>query len=300
MRLRRADGLALAAMVGWGGAYVPSAWLIERWPLLVGAGARFALGGLILMAVLAIAGRSLRPRVGWPVVGWIALTQTVLFYAAVFWGIAHAGAGVAALLSNTDPLFIAVLAALLLGERLSALQWSGVVVGLVGAGVVVWEGPLWPVALSGDALIVLGGALVWSIGTVAVVRRVRDRADPLALAAWQMLVGGLVLIGAGLVAEGAPTADLGAIGLAMLIAVIGAALPLGFFYLALVDAPAGEVSAWFFLVPVIGVLSAWALLGETPGVGLVVGLVTICAGLWLVMARRVDPPEALVESRPPP
>lgn len=300
MRLRRADGLALAAMVGWGAAYVPSAWLIERWPLLVGAGARFALGGVLLLAVLALAGRTLAPRVGWGVVAWIALTQTVLFYAAVFWGIAHAGAGVAALLSNTDPLFIAALAALFLGERLSARQWTGVLVGLVGAGVVVWEGPLWPVTLSGDALIVLGGAVVWSIGTIAVAQRVRAQADPLALAAWQMLVGGVVLIGAGLVVEGAPAADPQALGLAALTAVVGAALPLGLFYLALVRAPAGEVSAWFFLVPVIGVLSAWALLGETPGVGLVVGLTTICAGLWLVMARRVDTPEALVESRPPP
>lgn len=292
--------MALAAMVGWGGAYVPSAWLIERWPLLVGAGARFALGGLLLLSVLAIAGRPLRPRVGWGVVGWIALTQTVLFYAAVFWGIAHAGAGIAALLSNTDPLFIAVLAALLLGERLSTRQWAGVVVGLVGAGVVVWEGPLWPVALSGDALIVLGGAVVWSIGTVTVARRVRGRADPLALAAWQMLAGGVVLIGAGLVVEGVPAADGEALALALLTAVLGAAMPLGLFYLALARAPAGEVSAWFFLVPVIGVLSAWALLGETPGPGLLVGLTTICAGLWLVMARRVAAPGPLVESRPPP
>lgn len=292
--------MALAAMAGWGVAYVPSAWLIERWPLLVGAGARFALGGLLLMAILAVTGRPLAPRVGWGVVGWIALTQTVLFYAAVFWGIAHAGAGIAALLSNTDPLFIAVLAALLLGERLSARQWAGVVVGLVGAGVVVWEGPLWPVELSGDALIVLAGAVIWSIGTVSVARGVRDRADPLALAAWQMLLGGGVLIGLGLAAEGVPAPDGEALALALLTALIGAALPLGLFYLALARAPAGEVSAWFFLVPVIGVLSAWALLGETPGVGLVVGLITICAGLWLVMARRVGARGALVESRPPP
>jgi len=46
------------------------------------------------------------------------------------------------------------------------------------------------------------------------------------------------------------------------------------------------VSAWFFLVPVIGVLTAWPLLGEVPGPRLWAGLVLVCAGLWMVLAPR--------------
>lgn len=298
--MRRADVLALVAMAGWGIAYVPSAWLLEQWPILAAAGARFALGGALLMGALALSGSDLRPGVGVGVVAWVALTQTVLFYAAVFWGIVHAGAGLSALLSNTDPLFIAILAVLVLGEHLTARQWAGVVVGLLGAAVVVWEGPAWPPALSFDAAIILGGAVVWSIGTIAVARGVRDRARPLALAAWQMLVGGTALMGAGALIEGPPSVDARAIALVGLTAVAGAAVPMALFYLALVHAPAGEVSAWFFLVPVVGVLSAWALLGETPDASLVFGLITISGGLWLVMARRVARDGGLVESRPPP
>ena len=48
----------------------------------------------------------------------------------------------------------------------------------------------------------------------------------------------------------------------MLLAAVGSALPLALFYIALVRAPAAEVSAWFFLVPVVGVLTAWPLLGR--------------------------------------
>lgn len=298
--MRRTDALALAAMAGWGMAYVPSAWLLDRWPLAAAAGGRFAAGGLILLGVLWLTRRPLLPGVGVPVVLWIALTQTVLFYAAVFWGIDHAGAGVAALLSNTDPLFIAILAALALGEHLSARQWLGILIGLTGAGIVVWEGPLWPVSLERDALIVLGGAVIWSVGTIAVARGVRRRAEPLALAAWQMLVGGLALIGFGVIAGAPPSADAGALGLALATGVIGGAVPLALFYLALARGPAGEVSAWFFLVPVVGVVSAWLLLGETPGPSLMAGLVTICAGLWLVMAHRSAGDGGLVESAPPP
>ena len=173
-------------MLAWGAAYVPSAWLVETWPPILAAGARLTLAGVLLLALLAMLGRPLRPGVGPSMVGWLALTQTTLFYGAVFWGIAQEGAGLPAVLANTDPLFVAVLAAVFLGEVLSGRQWSGLLIGLVGATVVVWDGPLWPPALSPGALVVVGGALAWSVGTVVAARGVRGRAEPLALAGWQM------------------------------------------------------------------------------------------------------------------
>ena len=287
-------------MLAWGAAYVPSAWLVETWPPILAAGARLALGGVLLLGMLIVTGRSLRPRVGVMAVAWLALTQTVLFYGAVFWGISQDGAGLPAVLANTDPLFVAVLAAIFLGEHLSGRQWVGLLVGLVGAAVVVWDGPLWPPALSPSALIVVGGALAWSVGTVVAARGVRGRAEPLALAAWQMLAGGVVLVLGGLVGEGAPEATTPReLGLILLLAVVGSAVPFAMFYVALQRAPAAEVSAWFFLVPVVGVLMAWPLLGETPSAQLVAGMVGVSCGLWLVLGRGAGDRERLVPSTPP-
>ena len=256
--MRPADALGITAMLAWGVAYVPSAWLVETWPPITAAGARLTLAGVLLLALLAMLGRPLRPGVSPMAVGWLALTQTVVFYGAVFWGIEREGAGLPAVLANTDPLFVAVLAAVFLGEALAGRQWMGLLVGLVGATVVVWDGPLWPPALSPAALVVVGGALAWSVGTVAAARGVRGRAEPLALAGWQMTVGGVILAVAGVVGEGLPDAA-GAreVALIVLLAAVGSALPLALFYLALMRAPAAEVSAWFFLVPAVGVLTAW-------------------------------------------
>lgn len=293
--------LSIAAMLCWGAAYVPSAWLVETWPPLSAAGVRLAVGGAVLLLALVIAGRPVRPRVGALTVGWLALTQTVLFYGATFWGIAHAGAGLSAVLANTDPLFVALLATVLLGERLGPVQWVGLGIGLLGAGCVVWEGPLWPADLSGDALVVVAGALAWSIGTVVASRSVRASADPLALAGWQMAAGGLVLGLAGLVVgEGSPGTGWREAGLIGALGIVGSAAPLALFYLALARAPASRVSAWFFLIPVIGVLSAWPLLGETPSGRLVVGLVGVSLGLWLVLGRRGPAQGRLVDSPAPP
>ena len=288
-------------MLAWGVAYVPSAWLVETWPPISAAGARLTLAGLMLLGVLAALGRPLRPGVGPGTVAWLALTQTVLFYGAVFWGIDQAGAGLSAVLANLDPLFVAVLAALFLGEALSGRQWTGLGIGLIGAAVVVWEGPLWPPDLSSAALVVVGGALAWSIGTVTAARGIRGRAEPIALAGWQMTAGGIALALGGAVGEGAPEAT-GAREVALIIglAALGSALPLALFYLALGRGPAGEVSAWFFLVPVVGVLTAWPILGETPSVRLVVGMAAVSVGLWLVLGRRAAPRGRLVDSPTPP
>jgi len=54
---------------------------------------------------------------------------------------------VAALLSNTDPLFIAILAGSP-SVSTSAPAVAGDLIGLTGAGIVVWVGPLWPVSSS--------------------------------------------------------------------------------------------------------------------------------------------------------
>jgi probable blue pigment (indigoidine) exporter len=190
--------LAVLAMVAWGVAYVPSAWLVETWPPLMAAAARIGVGGLILLIALRALGRPVMPGTEWRVILVLALTQSVAFYGATFIGIAEEGAGVAAVLANTDPLFVAALAALFLGEYLNRRQWAGLLVGVVGATVVAWKGPLWPPSVSLVSLLVVGGALAWAVGTVAVAGRIRAGARPVAIAGWQMLIGASLLAVLGL------------------------------------------------------------------------------------------------------
>lgn len=271
-------------MLCWGAAYVPSAWLVDDLPPLTAAAARLSVAGVLVLAVLMARGRPVRPGVGAASLGWLALTQTTLFYGATFWGIAHQGAGLAAVLANTDPLFVAALGALFLGDRLGRAQWLGLAIGFVGVSVAIADDRLWPPSVSPSALVVVGGALAWGIGTVVAVRGLRGSGAAMALAGWQMLVGGLVLALVAAVAEhGAWHVDAATPALVVWVAVLGSATPLALFYVALGHAPAAEVSAWFFLVPVVGVVTAWPLLGETPGPSLVAGVAGVALGLWLVV-----------------
>ena len=92
----------------------------------------------------------------------------------------------------------------------------------------------------------------------------------------------------------------GPLALLVGLAGLGSAVPTGLFYHALAIAPAAEVSIWFFLVPVIGVASAWPLLGEVPQARLLTGLAGVSVGLWLVMLARAAREGGLVDSAAPP
>jgi len=285
-------------MLCWGSAYVPSAWLVEGVPPLTSAAARLGLAGLLLLGYLAVRRRSILPGVGWGVVAWLGFTQTAVFYGATYWGIDTEGAGLAAVLANTDPLFVAALSVPMLGERLTGRQWTGLALGFAGAAMAVSQRGLWPPQPSWGALVVVVGALAWGLGTITAVRQVRGTASPLALAGWQMLVGAVMLSAAGALEDGPRTTGAREVALVLVLAAIGSALPLALFYTALIGAPAGVVSAWFFLVPVVGVLTAWPLLGETPSVVLMAGMAGVSVGLWLVLALPTG--SRLVRSEPDP
>lgn len=271
-------------MVGWGAAWIPSALLVERWEPQASAAGRLGLAGVAIIAFLVVTGRRVLPGVGLPGLLWIALTQTALFYGIVFWGIEAEGAGLSAVLSNTDPLFVAVLGVIFLAERLRRLQWVGLVVGFAGAAVVASPGGLLSLTPDAGALLVTCAGLAWALGTVVATRFLRGVTEPLALAGWQMLIGALMLAALSAGIETAPS-DFGpeALGLLVFTAVLGSALPLWLFYAAVRHAPVGELSAWFFLVPVIAVIAAWPALGEEPTASLAVGMVLVAAGLWLVL-----------------
>jgi drug/metabolite transporter (DMT)-like permease len=285
-------------MLCWGSAYVPSAWLVEGVPPLSSAAARLGLAGVLLLGYLGVRGRPVWPGVGWGIIAWLGFTQTAVFYGATYWGIEAEGAGLAAVLANTDPLFVAALSVPLLGERLTGRQWSGLALGFAGAAMAVSQRGLWPPEPSWAALVVVAGALAWGLGTITAVRQVRGAAAPLALAGWQMIVGAAMLGVAGALEGGPRATGLREATLILTLAAVGSALPLAMFYTALIDAPAGVVSAWFFLVPVVGVLTAWPLLGETPSTVLLAGMAGVSVGLWLVLAIPARP--RLVRSDPDP
>ena len=246
---------ASAAMLGWGVAYVPSAWLVEAWPPLIAAGARLTLAG---RAAARRPGRSRAARCarGWARrrSAWLALTQTVLFYGATFWGIAHGGRGPGGGARQHGPALRGRA-----GGAVPRRAPGGAPVGRAWRS--AWWGRRWwsgrgrsgrrscrPSAAGGGGRGAAPGASArWSPPAACA-----GAADPLALAGWQMAAGRAALLAlGGLRGGGRPEAA----GRAR----AGAGASAWRCWARRCRwrsstwpwrrAPAAEVSAWFFLVP---------------------------------------------------
>jgi DME family drug/metabolite transporter len=93
-------------------------------------GSVFGIGGLLLMPVLLATGAPLLASWSNAAVGaYMALVPMFVGYILFGWGLAHVPASTATTLSLLEPAVAAVLAVLVVGERLPLLGWTGI--GLV-------------------------------------------------------------------------------------------------------------------------------------------------------------------------
>ena len=133
------------------------------------------------------------------------------------------------------------------------------------------------------------------------VKRWPAPVDNLTLVSWQLVVGGVVLVPAALLVEGAPPEiDLPAVGGFLWLAVVGTGLAYHCWFLGLRNMPAGVVSLIGLVNPVVGtllgVLFAGELFGWTQALGMVLVLGGVLAGQPAVaaMLRRRTAPAAPV------
>jgi drug/metabolite transporter (DMT)-like permease len=101
----------------------------------------FAFTALIALAAALLTGSSVRVDAWtteiWVLLAAIVLLPTFLAILLYFAALRSLGAAQAALISTTEPVFTIALAAMVLGERLSPIQWAGA--ALVIAGVAIAE-----------------------------------------------------------------------------------------------------------------------------------------------------------------
>ena len=201
--LRTAALLFAAVIVLWGVNWPVMKIGLESIPPFHFALARMLLGGLTMFAVAALAGQLRVPsRHDLPVVLSVGLLQMGAFMALVNWGLEFVGAGRAAILAYTTPIWVVPLSLLTLRERLPALKLLGLLLGL--GGVAVLFNPLgfdWSDrhVLLGNGLLLLG-ALVWAV-LIVQIRGHRWEGTPLSLAPWQFSVAMLALAPLALVVE---------------------------------------------------------------------------------------------------
>lgn len=288
--MARDTALTALAPVTWGTTYLVTTELLPQdRPLLIGALRALPLG-LLLVAYL----RQLPAGVWWWRIVVLGTLNIGVFFALLFVAAVRLPGGVAATLGAIQPLLVVLLAWPLLAERPSPGRVAAAGAGVVGVGLLVL-GPAARLDLVGVAAALAAGA-VMATGTVLTKRWGRP-APLLVFTAWQLVVGGLLLLPLALLVEGAPPA-LHAVNIA------------GFVYLGLVNTGLGY-ALWFrgierlrasqvtflgLLSPVVAVLAGFLVRGQTLSGVQLAGLLTVLVSI--VAAQRTGQ-EAPASPKPP-
>ena len=260
-------------------------------------------GGAALLPVILLSGGPFLPAGRqWLWLAVIAATGTVLAYGAMFLSPDRTGAGLASVLGNTTPLVIIVLAAAVLGERITLPKAAALSLGLLGVTLTASPAFASPgrSGLLGNALPLLaaGGTATESV----LVKRIGLGRDILRFTAWQLLLGGgtLLLVSSWLERGSDIAWSARFIGLLVFLALVGTAFATTLWYWLVQRDEVGRLSLALFLVPVTGLLLAVALFGERLRPVELMGVAVTVSGIGIVLlaspraARDRDPPSQAV------
>jgi drug/metabolite transporter (DMT)-like permease len=279
----------------WGSTYLGNRLIIADVPPLFAGGARFLVGGSLLgLVVLAVAGRTAF-RMTWQQLGTTALSGLLL----PAWGnglvtIAQqkVASGLAALLIAAVPLYIVVLRALT-GDRPRPATLVGVGVGVTGLAILVLTGSsgasggVHGSAWWGPWLVLLAG-LGWATGTFATTR-LPVPANPFALAAVQMFVGGAILMSVSQAAG--ERFDVGSVSAVAwwawaYMAVVVSLAAFGAYAFALASLPVSTVATYAYVNPVIAVLLGVVVANERFSAPQLLGGAVVLVAVVLVIAAE--------------
>ncbi|MGX1670506.1 EamA family transporter [Streptomyces sp. NPDC055400] len=260
--LKKRNGAVIAltalAPISWGSTYaVTTEFLPPDRPLFTGL-MRALPAGLLLLALA----RTL-PRGAW---WWKSLVLGALnigaFFPLLFLSAYRLPGGMAAVVGSIGPLFVAGLAALLLGERPTRRTLLTGIAAALGVSLVVLKaaGALDPVG----ALAALASTASMSTGTVLTKRWGRpEGVGPLALTGWQLTAGGLLIAPLAFLVEGAPPAlDGRAVAGYVYLALANTAVAYWLWFRGIGRLTATQVTFLGPLSPLTAAVIGWAALGQ--------------------------------------
>lgn len=284
-------GLTLLGVtaIGWGLNFPIMKFILREWPPLSARG----LSGLVGAAALALIAVWQRQRLSVPRAMWFRLVLVSLLTISswvAFMGLALVwlDAREAAVLAISVPVWVALMAWPVLGERLTPLRAVALAAALGGIFILIGGNSIDAgIGKLPGLLLALTGAVCVGLGTV-LTKHFPLEMPPTSLAAWQIGIGCLPVAIIGLVFERPDPAALSAVGWASLVylTLVQFCLCYVCWFAALERLPAATASIGTLLVPVVGVLSAAAMLHEPFGLREFIALAVALGGVGLALRAQ--------------
>jgi drug/metabolite transporter (DMT)-like permease len=244
---------------------------------------RFLFGALVLLSVWRWLHLPLPKKKYWP---WIFLTgilQMGLNNIAAQTSMLTLGAGMVSVLNYSMPVFAAVMAHFLLGERLTWRKGAGIVLAIAGMAV------LMDVHAGGDVTAICIGllsAVFWGLASIFVKLKLSD-VNPISLTTWQMVCASLSLLAyTAIVPQGEVIWNTESVLCLIYNGVLASALAFFLWSWILQHIEVSKASVAVLAVPVVGVVGGILCLGEPMTLHIFFGMIMIMAGIYIVVTNK--------------
>jgi len=269
----------------WSFAFVAGKIGVTDCPPLMLLTARFSLAGIVILGITALRGEMLS-SLTWrdaAVFALIGVANNALYLGLGYTGLKTVSAGLGGLIVSANPVFTAALAALFLGETMTWRKVAGLLLGITGVGFIVWH----RMSVGTDSLhgILFTLASLASIVVGTILFKVLAPKGSL----WvgngvQNLAAGIVLLPIAFtfseVGEIVPSARL--FGAFAFLVFGGSILAYLLWFHLLKVCGATAASAYHFLMPPLGMLFAFLVLGEHVEFRDLLGIVPVALGIYFV------------------
>lgn len=287
-KLNLITGFAAIYLI-WGSTYLAIRFAVETLPPLMMASVRF-FGGAAIFFVWANFRKA--PSITGRQFGWAFFTGVLMLGiggGAVHWAEQYVPSGLAALLVTSVPLMIVGLDWLRPGGvRPSPIVMIGLVMGLTGifllvkpqADIIDQSGYL------AGAIVILIGAIAWSLGTL-ISRHADLPKSQLLATAIKLFAGGSMLAVASLIADESVLLSLDAVTMRSILSLVylitfGSLAFAAYNWLLKASTPA-KVSTYAYVNPVVAVILGTVLAGESLSTLTVVAMVVITAAVFVIV-----------------
>jgi drug/metabolite transporter (DMT)-like permease len=280
--------LLVVAALFWGGNAVAGKFLASSLPPVTISFTRLGIGVLIMSPVIIRLIRQERTalREHFKLLLFLAVTGVIGFNLLIYWAVNYTTAINATLLNSTSPLFIFLLSALLIGEKMELKYWISLLISMLGVLVVITHGSVERMlALQfniGDLIMVLA-VISWALYSIY-IKKISGKLPSLATFGFTLAIGFMLMIPA--VAIELSLVPVGRVGLAEWTALfyIGIFPSICSFLLwnrgvAMIGPSKASIS--LNLIPVFGTIFAFFVLGEVISVPQIIGGCLVFVGVFI-------------------
>jgi drug/metabolite transporter (DMT)-like permease len=277
----------------WSFAFVAGKIGVTDCPPLILLTARFSLAGILILGISALRGDAW--SLTWRdvcVFAALGIANNALYLGLGYTGLQTVSAGLGGLIVSANPVFTAVLAALFLKEPLTSRKVAGLLLGVIGVSFIVWHrisagtdswhGILFTLASLAS---IVAGTILFKLlapkGSLWIGNGVQNLAAGIVLLPFAFTLSS--------VGDIVPSARL--LGAFVFLVLGGSILAYRLWFHLLRACGATAASAYHFLMPPLGILFAWIVLGEHVEIRDLLGIVPVALGIYLVTrpaASRVE------------